>query len=80
MKVNIIGPMRNGSFNVHKADCAGIKVDVQEGEPWLMEVNSQVEVADEVYADIIAEHPNETGKDYLGEFNFKPCCKLPVEK
>lgn len=85
MKVAICGPnlidQSRGSFHVHAAGCKDLEKQMYldglwgTDDPWEMEVESRLEVAAEVYVDIIAESDAETAETLLYDFHFAPCCK-----
>lgn len=84
MRVKICGPNLNdqskGDFHVHAADCADL-VRHARREPeyqygWESEANTQVEVAEEIFSDIMAENEGEWAKPeaYFSSIYFFPCC------
>lgn len=93
-KVAVCGPNLNdqskGQFDVHAAGCADLRGygpgKRYGGEaPWELEVTSRAAVAEEIYADQIAENAGEDEAGYiatcLADFHFAPCCAdLPVSR
>jgi hypothetical protein len=88
MNVTICGPnlrdQSRGDFHVHAAGCADLARGAQR-EPeyrngWTIDADSRLDVANEVYADIIDENGEEDGSSYLETMHFFPCCaELPVK-
>lgn len=88
MRVTICGPnlqdQSKGQFHIHAAGCADLKRHAHR-EPeyrhgWTISAASQLDVAAEVYSDIMAEHEGaDDGLDkpeaYVSEFHFFPCTK-----
>lgn len=88
MKVTVCGPnlrdQSKGYFHVHAADCRDL-ITKRPREPeyahgWTFDAETQIEVVEDVYADIIAEDENGwTPGMYLNDLWFAPCCDaLPV--
>lgn len=89
MKVRVFGPgvpsslrPKQGSgeeFHVHSADCRDCHRYGNIDGGHVMEFESRTEVADEMYADIMAENGDASGA-YLYDFRFFPCVsELPLE-
>lgn len=86
MRVAILGPnladQSRGDFHVHAAGCSDIgKVRFLSGIAkrdcsWEMEASSLTEIVDAVYPP--DQFECESG-EYMQEFHFAPCVKLPVE-
>lgn len=90
MEVVIIGPnlynQKLGQFHVHAKSCADIDRDPkrygyqQAGPHMYMEAEKEVDVAEYVYADHMAESEDDSdyakAEAYLSEFHFAPCVKL----
>lgn len=87
MKVRIHGPnlydQSKGQFHVHSADCGDNRKYGPGGKlggddpGWVVEVESLEEVVLEVYADHLDENPGVKPLDWVDEFHFAPCVKLP---
>lgn len=84
MFVKICGPNLNdqskGDFHVHAAGCADL-VKHARREPeyqygWKVDAESRVQVAEEIFCDIMAENEGEWAKPeaYLSDIHFFPCC------
>lgn len=85
----VVGPnlrdQSKGSFHVHDANCGDMQrmarrdsafaMELRDGRP--VEFKTQVEVAEYVYDNGIMTD-DETGEDYLFDFHFAPCVKIPV--
>lgn len=82
MNVTIVGPnlrdQSQGQFHVHATGCGDLrqpKYDTGE-PPMVVDVESQEQVAEYVYADIIDENPDGGGPEaYVSEFHFAPCTR-----
>lgn len=84
-RLYVVGPnlrdQSKGSFHVHAVGCRDmIRMGARDPEflnATPVEFKTLVEVAEYVYDNgIMAE--DETGADYLFDFHFAPCVKLPV--
>lgn len=81
---NLRGPnRRKGTFHIHAYGCADIK-RAAKSDPMFRDENlltfvarDRREIAEEIYDNGIMED-TETGEDYLFDFYFAPCVKLPV--
>jgi hypothetical protein len=62
------------TFIVHAAGCADLR-RLRYCDGFNLEADTQIEVCDVTYPP--EDFECESGQ-YLGEFHFAPCCKLPV--
>lgn len=87
-RVVIVGPnlpgslQRLGTFHVHAEGCADLKRGAirpyaEQDAPYATEYSSRIELADDIYADIMAEGDYASG-DLVGDFHFAPCVTLPM--
>jgi hypothetical protein len=83
--VVVVGPnLRTKSgetFHVHAADCADLKKSPvyrnhQDEIGYVVHHATRVEVAEDIYCDIIAENPDNRAEDLVSDFKFFPCCGL----
>lgn len=89
-KLHVVGPnlrdQSKGSFHVHAHGCGDMSRMARRDPEFAYELihghavefNTLVEVAEYVYDNGIMED-GETGADYLHDFHFAPCVKLPVK-
>lgn len=87
MRVFIAGPnlrdQSKGSFHVHAEGCADIakmkRRDPAYRDGYVIDAVDRIEVAEDVYDNGIMT-AGETGRDYLFDFHFFPCCDaLPTD-
>jgi hypothetical protein len=81
LNVVVVGPnlrdQSKGQFHVHAEGCADLKRDPllrHEDQSYIFPAASVREVAEDVYADIIAENEDEDIDAYIDDFHFAPCC------
>lgn len=92
MIVRVVGPNLNdqtrGTFHVHADGCADLKKygpgrrfggDEYGERETPLDVDTALEVVEEIYADQLDENPDVTAADWLDDFYFAPCVKsLPT--
>jgi hypothetical protein len=86
--ITIIGPnlrdQSKGQFVAHATGCADIarcaRRDPEYLHGWAIQATTQVQVAEDIYSDIMAENADDPewskAEAYLSEIHFAPCCKL----
>lgn len=83
--ITICGPnlrdQSKGTFHVHAAGCADLKRHASR-EPeyrhgWTIDAESQAEVGDAIYEDMIDEGSMEPGEG-MSDCHFFPCITIPV--
>lgn len=93
VNVTITGPNPHGGmFHVHRTGCADLSKGVYKrlaadkartgyAELYEQEHASIESIVEDMYSDIIAEHPEAAWEDYVSEFKFFPCVdELPYEE
>ena len=83
MKVVIVGPnlrdQSQGAFHVHAQGCGDLRRNPnlrEEPHDYVIEAETFEDVAEDVYADHMAENPDLSLDMCVADFHFAPCAEL----
>lgn len=69
-----------GTIEIHKQGCKDLKRNARGASIWDIKAQSQQDVAEDVFEDMINEDPEYTWEAYAGELSYANCCpSLPRE-